>query len=31
MYALAKEFNKLGIKPTLIYGARNASDIVLVD
>ena len=31
MYALAKEFNKLGIKPILIYGARNASDIVLVD
>ena len=31
MYALAKKFNILGIKPTLIYGARNATDIVLVD
>lgn len=31
MYALAKEFNKLGIKPTLIYGARSENDIVLVE
>ena len=27
----AKEFNKLGIKPTLVYGARSKDDIVQVE
>ena len=31
MYNLAKKFNELGIKPTLIYGARNKDEIVFVD
>ena len=31
MINLAKEFNKLGIKPTLVYGARSKDDIVLLD
>ena len=31
MFALSEKFNKLGIKPTLIYGARSIDDIVLVD
>lgn len=31
MFALAKEFNKKGIKPTIIYGASKKDDIVLVD
>lgn len=28
---LAKAFNKIGIKPTIVYGARSKSDIVLID
>ena len=31
MVALAKSFNQLGIKPVLVYGAKNQNDIVLVD
>ena len=31
MYNLAKRFNELGIKPTLIYGARSKDEIVLLD
>ena len=31
LIGLAKGFNKLGIKPTLVYGARSKDDIVLVD
>ena len=31
MFSLAKHFNELGIKPTLIYGAAKKDDIVLVD
>ncbi len=31
MIALAKAFNEKGIKPTLVYGARSANDIVLVE
>ena len=31
LYSLALKFNEKGIKPTLIYGARNESDLVLVD
>ncbi len=31
MYNLAKRFNSLGIKPTLIYGARSKDEIVLLD
>ena len=31
LFALAKAFNKKGIKPTLVYGARSIDDIVLVD
>lgn len=31
LFALAKAFNKKGIKPTLVYGARSQDDIVLVD
>lgn len=31
MFALAKSFNKKGIKPTLIYGAASSSDLVLLD
>ena len=31
MYNLAKRFNKLGIRPTLIYGARNKDEIVFVE
>ncbi len=31
MFALAIKFNEMGIKPTLIYGARSINDIVLVD
>ena len=31
LFGLAEKFNKQGIKPTLIYGARSIDDIVLVD
>lgn len=31
LFALAESFNKIGIKPTLVYGARNKDDIVLLD
>jgi dihydroorotate dehydrogenase electron transfer subunit len=31
MFALAKQFNEKGIKPTLIYGAAKKDDIVLID
>ena len=31
MFALARRFNELGIKPTLIYGAAKKDDIVLVE
>lgn len=31
LFGLAEAFNKIGIKPTLIYGARSIDDIVLVD
>lgn len=31
LFALAESFNKIGIKPTLVYGARSKDDIVLVD
>ena len=31
LFALAKAFNKLGITPTLVYGARSQYDIVLVE
>lgn len=31
MYNLALKFNKLGIKPTLIYGVSRESDLVLID
>lgn len=31
LFALAKSFNKIGIKPTLVYGARSGDDIVLLD
>ena len=31
MFALARKFNELGIKPTLIYGAAKKDDIVLVE
>lgn len=31
LFALAKAFNKLGIKPALVYGARSKEDIVLVE
>ena len=31
LFALAESFNKLGIKPTLVYGARSKDDIVLVE
>lgn len=31
LVGLAKEFNKLGIKPTLVYGARSKDDIVQVE
>lgn len=31
IFALARRFNELGIKPTLIYGAAKKEDIVLVD
>jgi len=31
LFALAESFNKIGIKPTLIYGARSKDDIVLVE
>lgn len=31
LVALAKNYNKLGIKPTLIYGAKNKDDIVLLE
>ena len=31
LVGLAKRFNKLGIKPTLIYGAANKNDFVLLD
>ena len=31
LIGLAKGFNKLGIKPTFIYGARSKDDIVMTD
>ena len=31
LFGLAEEFNKIGIKPTLVYGARSKDDIVLVE
>ena len=31
LFALAKAFNKFGIKPALVYGARSKDDIVLVE
>ena len=31
LVGLAKEFNKLGIKPTLVYGAAKEADLVLVE
>lgn len=31
LFGLAEEFNKLGIKPTLVYGARSEDDLVLID
>ena len=31
LFALAKAFNKAGIKPTLVYGARSKNDIVLTE
>lgn len=31
LFALAKAFNKIGMKPTLVYGARSSDDIVLLD
>ena len=31
LVALAKAFNKIGIKPTLVYGARSKDDIVITD
>ena len=31
LFALAQKFNELGIKPTLVYGARSKDDIVLLD
>ena len=31
LYALAKALFEKGVQPTLVYGARSASDIVLVD
>lgn len=31
LVALAKAYNKLGIKPVLVYGARSKNDIVIVE
>lgn len=31
LVGLARAFNKIGIKPVLVYGARSKDDIVLVD
>lgn len=31
MFQLAIEFNKIGIKPTLVYGARSKTDIVMIE
>ena len=31
LIGLAKAFNKIGIKPTLVYGARSSQDIVLTE
>lgn len=31
MYELAKQFNKIGIKPTLIYGVSKENDLVLIE
>ena len=31
LLSLAKKFNEIGITPTLVYGARSSSDIVLID
>ena len=31
MYNLAKRFSQMGIKPILIYGARNKNEIVLIE
>ena len=31
MYALAKEFNSKGIKPTILFGVSRESDLVLLD
>lgn len=31
LFSLADKFNEIGIKPTLIYGARSKDDIVLIE
>ena len=31
MFALARKFNELNVRPTILYGASKASDIVLVE
>ena len=31
LIGLAKKFNEMGIKPTLVYGARGADDLVMLD
>jgi len=31
LVALAKEYNKLGIKPALVFGARSKDDLVITD
>ena len=31
LFSLADKFNELGIRPTLIYGARSKDDIVLIE
>ena len=31
MFALARKFNELDIKPTIIYGAASKKDIVLIE
>lgn len=31
MFALARKFNEINIKPTIIYGASRTSDLVLLD
>ena len=31
MYALARKFNELGIKPTILYGAAKGKDLVMIE